>query len=91
MALPLWEQLGGEIALGGLVIPDLLKAQALEKLIPDFLLQVIVSRLEFSTDGPKLQWFKAQMEHAKGAAQASYVSTSFKELYEIVPEPTQNH
>ena len=64
-ALPQWEQLGGEIALGGLVILELLKAQALDKLIPESLLQIIVSRPELSAYGSKLQRLKAQMEHGK--------------------------
>ena len=34
-ALHLWEQLGGDIALGGFAIPDLLEAQALETLVHD--------------------------------------------------------
>ena len=54
-ALPLWEQLGGEIAVSGLVIPDLLKAQALENIVPDALLQVIVSRPELADYAPKLR------------------------------------
>ena len=85
-SLPLWEQLGNEIALGGLAIPDLLKAQALEKLIPDSLLQTVVSRPELSSYPAKLQWLKAQMEHAKGAAQAHHVSSDPQELHEVIPE-----
>ena len=50
-ALPPWEQLGSEIALGlppGEALPDLLRAQALEKLVPEALLQVIWSRPELT-------------------------------------------
>ena len=60
-ALPLWEQLGRELAASGLAIPDLLRAQALENLVPDTLLQAIVSRPELANFEPKLRWVKAQM------------------------------
>ena len=50
----------------------------------------LLSRPELSAYGPKLQWLKAQMEHGKGAAQASYVSSISKELYEAFPDPVQN-
>ena len=67
--------------MSGLVIPDFLKAQALKKLLLDALLQVIVSRPELSAYAPQLQWLKAQMEHARGAAQAQQVSATPKELH----------
>ena len=54
-ALPLWEQLGRELAASGLAIPDLLQAQALENLMPDALLQAIVSRPELANFEPKLR------------------------------------
>ena len=54
-ALPLWEQLGRELAASGLAIPDLLHAQALENLVPDALLQAIVSRPELANFERKLR------------------------------------
>ena len=80
----------GEIALSGLVILELLKAQALDKLIPDSIFQIVVNRFELSAYGPKLPWLKAQIEYAKGAAQTVYVSDPFKELHEAGPDPAQN-
>ena len=59
-------------------------------LVPDALLQVVVSRPECSAYAPKLQWFKAQMENAKGAAQAFHVSTSNRELHEVTLDPAKN-
>ena len=72
--------------MSGLVIPDLLKAQALENLVPDALLQAIVSRPELADYAPKLRWVKAQMEHARGAAQAQHASGSEKELHSVDAE-----
>ena len=89
-AWPLREQVCNELAFGGLFILEPLKAQALDKLIPESLLQIVVGRLELSAYSPKLQCFKAQMEHAKGAAQASYVSAALRDLYEAFPDPSQN-
>ena len=39
-------------------------------------LSVIASRPEFPYNGLKLSWFKAQMEHARGATQAQQVSAA---------------
>ena len=51
-ALPPWEQLGSEILLasylGSYALPGRLHAQALEKRLPDTLLQAIVGRPELS-------------------------------------------
>ena len=62
-ALPPWEQLGSEIALGlppGEALPDLLRAQALEKLVPEALLQVIWGLssppTHPSSNGSNLRW-----------------------------------
>ena len=49
--------------------------------MPDtLLLQAIVSRPELADVEPKLFWFKAQMEHARGAVQAQQASGTAKEL-----------
>ena len=51
--------------------------------MPDVLLHAIVSRPELVDYAPKLRLVKAQMEHARGAAQAQQASGSEKELYEV--------
>jgi hypothetical protein len=73
-ALPVWEQLGNEVMMAGYPVPDWVKAQALDKLIPQDLLNTVVSRPELSDYVPKMKWVKAQMEHARGATLASQVS-----------------
>jgi hypothetical protein len=73
-ALPVWEQLGNEVVLAGYPVPDWVKAQALDKLIPQDMLATVVSRPELSDYGLKVKWVKAQMEHARGATLASQVS-----------------
>ncbi len=72
-ALPIWEQLGLEVTLGGYAIPDWVRAQALDKLAPDELLRTIVGSPELAECSAKLAWVKAQTEHARGAAQAQHV------------------
>ena len=69
-ALPAWEQLGSVIALGCYAMPDWVRATALDKLVPDSLLTQIVGRPELSDYTAKLQWVRAQMEHAHGFCQA---------------------
>ena len=74
-ALQTWEQLGSALT-GGSVVPEWVKAQGLDKSVPEEQLSVIVSRLEPVYYGLKLWWVKAQMEHARGATQAQQVSAS---------------
>ena len=62
-ALPSWEQLGSEVLIGGYVAPAWGKAQALDTLVPQEQLSVIVSSPELADYGVKLLWVKAQMEH----------------------------
>ena len=62
--------------MGGYVVPEWVKAQALDKLVPQEQLSVIVSRPELADCNPKLLWVKAQMEHARGATQAQQVSAT---------------
>jgi hypothetical protein len=73
-ALPVWEQLGNEVIMAGYPVPDWVKAQALDKLLPLDLLNTVVSRPELSDYVPKMKWVKAQMEHARGATLASQVA-----------------
>jgi hypothetical protein len=47
-ALPLWEQLSSEVALGGYPVPEWVKGQALDKLVPLDLLNTIVGRAELT-------------------------------------------
>ena len=53
-ALPLWEQLVTEISLGGYALLDWVRAQAVDKLVLDTLLQPIVDRPELSEIPAKL-------------------------------------
>jgi hypothetical protein len=73
-SLPVWEQLGSEVAMGGYPVPDWVKSQALDKLVPQDLLTTIIGRPELSDYAAKLNWVKVQMEHAKGASQATFVA-----------------
>jgi hypothetical protein len=73
-ALPTWEQLGSEVVMAGYPVPDWVKAQALDKIIPMDLLNTIVGRPELSEFSAKMAWIKAQMEHSRGATLAHQVS-----------------
>ena len=53
-APPSWEQLGSEVLMGGYVVLELVKAQALDKLVPQEQLSVIVSRPELAYYNAKL-------------------------------------
>ena len=53
--------------------PHWLKGQALDKLVPESFVQTIASWIKAEL-GPKLEWIKAQMEHARGATQSQHVS-----------------
>jgi hypothetical protein len=74
-ALPTWEQLGNEVMLAGYPVPDWVKAQALDKLIPLDMLNTVVGRPELSEFSAKMAWVKAQMEHSRGATLAHQVSS----------------
>jgi hypothetical protein len=78
-ALPVWERLGEEVRTAGLELPDWMKSAALEKLVPTELLPTLISRPELDTYVRRLQWIKAQMEHARGANQALAYSGSQKD------------
>ena len=71
--LPKWEQLGVEVAAGGCQAPDMLKAIALDKLVPEDLLKQIVGRQDLAPFEAKLTWVKAQMEYVKGSSRALQV------------------
>ena len=51
--------------MGGYVAPEWIRAQALDKLVPQRLLSVTSRRLEL-TDCSRHLWVKAQMESARG-------------------------
>ena len=59
---------------GRYVVPEWVKAQALDKLVPQEHLSVIVNRPELADYDVKVLWLKAQMEHARGATQAQQIS-----------------
>jgi hypothetical protein len=73
-ALPAWEQLGSEVILGGYPVPDWIRAQALEKIVPEDMLRTIIGRPELAEYSAKYTWVRSQMEHARGATQAGWVS-----------------
>ena len=51
--------------MGGYVAPEWIRAQALDKLVPQRLLSVTSRRLELA-DCSRHLWVKAQMESARG-------------------------
>ena len=57
-------------------MPELVKAQALDKLVPQEQLSVTLSRPERAGYNAKLLWVKAQMEHARDATRAQQVSAT---------------
>ncbi len=64
-ALPLWEQLGREVTLGGYATPDWsARAQSLDKLVPDELLHTIVvfARMGKGADGAR-PWRHSSAAH----------------------------
>ncbi len=56
----------------GYAIPDWIRATALDKLVPEDLLRLIVGCSELADYSAKLLWVRSQMEHARGATQAQY-------------------
>ena len=72
--LPRWEQTGHEMATSSLNIHPVMKAQALNHLVPESLLQIIIGRPELSEYEPKLRWVKAQIEHYRGTLHAQHTS-----------------
>ena len=72
--LPRWEQTGHEMATSSLNIHPVMKAQALNHLVPESLLQIIIGRPELSEYEPKLRWVKAQIEHYRGTVHAQHTS-----------------
>jgi len=75
-ALPAWELLGSEVALGGYVLPDWVRANALDKMVPEELLKTIIGRPELAGLSAKLAWVRSQMEHSRGVAQAAHFGTT---------------
>jgi hypothetical protein len=76
--MPAWEQLGEEVIAGGLPMPDWLRANALEKLLPNDMVKTIVGRPELADYHPKMSWVRAQMEHAKSNARADSLTPARK-------------
>jgi hypothetical protein len=75
-ALPKWLQLGVELEAAAFQVPEWLKCTALEKLLPQELLEAVVSRpTELDTFAKRLSFVKAQMGHARGVSQAKLVAT----------------
>jgi hypothetical protein len=74
-ALPVWEALGSEVALGGYPIPDWVRAQALDKMMPIELHKIVMTRPELTEYTAKLSYVKNHMEFARGASQASWVNS----------------
>jgi hypothetical protein len=72
-ALPVWEQLDSE--LGGYSVPDWVKAQALDKLIPMDMLNTVAWRPELYDFAAKMARVKAHMEHSRGATLANQVGS----------------
>ena len=67
-------------------VSDLLKAQALNDNVPEILVKDIVSRPDLAAFEPKLRWVKAQMEYARGAAQAQYAFGAQKTLHTVATQ-----
>ena len=81
--LPSWEQLGSDALMEGCVVPELVKVQALYKLVPQEQQSVIVRRPERADYNAKLLWVKAQMEHERGATQAQPATRRFHSIREV--------
>ena len=69
-ALPAWEQKAAQLSLANEPISELMRAQALNALVPTPLLNDIISRLDLEAYDAKLRYVKQHMEHARGAAQS---------------------
>jgi hypothetical protein len=91
-ALPACEALGTEVVLGGYPVPDWILAQALGKLMPLVLSQVVVTRPELSEHTAKFKFIKSHMEHVHGATQANWVNgqsgTEDMDIVEIANDET---
>lgn len=61
-ALPSCERLGQEIRAAGFEAPEWMRTSALETLVPNELLSVLVSRPEFDTYQAELHWVHAGEE-----------------------------
>ncbi len=69
--LPAWERLGEEVLSTGLELPKWMRSAALERLLPQPLLNTLVARPELATYETRLAWIQTQMEYARGQAQAT--------------------
>ena len=67
--LPAWEQKGTQLTLAGEHVSELLRAQALDALVPKEFLHDIISRPELAPYDAKLRYIKQRMHHARGEQQ----------------------
>ena len=66
--------MGHEMDTSNFNIHPVMKAQALDQLVPDSFLQIIIGRPELSEYETKLRWVKAQIEHHRGTVHAQQTS-----------------
>jgi hypothetical protein len=55
-ALPAWEELGSKVVLGSYPVPEWVRSQALDKLVPEDLLKIKLGRPELTDYAAKLAW-----------------------------------
>ena len=70
-ALPAWKRLGEELDGHGIRLPEVLKSNALLKLVPESLVGDLVGRSDLRSLQEKMNWVARQAEHASGAAKAA--------------------
>ena len=70
-ALLAWKRLAEELEGHGIRLPEVLKANALLKLVPESLVGDFVGRSDLRSLQEKLSWAARQAEHASGAAKAA--------------------
>ena len=98
-ARPSWEQVGSEVLKGGYVVPEWVKAQTLDKLVPQ--LSVIVSRPEIADCGSQHKWNthmaqhrpsrSPQLQHPRGIEMETSVWAQYSKMLPVDPRMLLRH
>ena len=74
-----WEQLGSEVLMGRYIVPEWVKAQALDKLVPQEQLSIIVSKPEACK--PKRRWNMHVAQHKPNRSPQLQVESRWRRQY----------
>ena len=72
--LPIWRKLEEELKLQKLIVPDWVKINGLENLLPETLLAKMVAQSELETYSDEIRWVEKQIVHYQGNTHASLLA-----------------